>query len=212
MSLKRFGDLKPGDVLRGSQGQPVTVVNAYDEHLPEKMWEIELEDGTLIKASGNHLWYCETILDWELLSERKRTAKRALKKVLTSKSLKLLEELAVKDEIVETALADMILLLRAASFPEILPVIVRVAEALGTIGEDTFLYEDMGGELPETSEMIRKYDARLFSQQLLKLTGKRTYRAYDLVVGSIVTTNELVELMARVNVPTVRSHGEFKNA
>lgn len=33
--LKNFGDLQPGDQLIGSDGQPVTVVRAYDEHIPE---------------------------------------------------------------------------------------------------------------------------------------------------------------------------------
>lgn len=64
--LEQFGNLKPGDKLLGSDGQPVTVTNVYDKHYPVEMYEIEMEDGEVVQASGNHLWYCETTSDeWE---------------------------------------------------------------------------------------------------------------------------------------------------
>ena len=59
----KFGDLKPGDKLVGSDGEITEVVKVYDKHIPEKMYEIEMEDGEVIQASGNHLWYCETNSD-----------------------------------------------------------------------------------------------------------------------------------------------------
>lgn len=61
--IKEFGDLKPGDRIVGSDGQPITVTDVYEKHIPEKMYEIEMEDGEIIQASGNHLWYCETNSD-----------------------------------------------------------------------------------------------------------------------------------------------------
>ena len=60
---EQFGSLKPGDKLLGSDGQPVTVTNVYDKHYPREMYEIEMEDGEVVQASGNHLWYCETTSD-----------------------------------------------------------------------------------------------------------------------------------------------------
>lgn len=61
--LKEFGDLVPGDKIIGADGSPVTVTASYEKHIPEKMYEIEMEDGEVVQASGNHLWYCETELD-----------------------------------------------------------------------------------------------------------------------------------------------------
>lgn len=58
-----FGELKRGDKLVGSDGKTTTVTKVYDKHIPKKMYLIEMEDGEVIKASGNHLWYCETDLD-----------------------------------------------------------------------------------------------------------------------------------------------------
>lgn len=58
--LKNFGDLKPGDKLIGSDGKHTEVTKVYDKHIPDKMYEIEMEDGEVIQVSGNHLWYCET--------------------------------------------------------------------------------------------------------------------------------------------------------
>ena len=197
--LKNFGDLQPGDQLIGSDGQPVTVVRAYDEHIPESMWEIELEDGSLIKASGNHLWYCETRLDWELHALRKKTAKKLLKNV-TPQAIALLEESAAKENPVETRLVDMVTLLQAAGNQEYVNAIERVADAIGHVSENTMVFEDLNGEGDE-EESIRTYDARLFAQQLLKLTGKRKYKRYRLIVGSIMTTDAMMELGETVEIP-----------
>lgn len=200
--LKNFGDLQPGDQLIGSDGQPVTVVRAYDEHIPENMWEIELEDGSLIKASGNHLWYCETRLDWELHALRKRIAKKLLKNA-TPQAIALLEESAAKENPVETRLVDMVTLLQAAGNQEYVNTIERVADAIGHVSENTMVFEDLNGEGGE-EESIRTYDARLFAQQLLKLTGKRKYKHYRLIVGSVMTTDAMMELGETVEIPVTK--------
>lgn len=58
-----FGDLKPGDKLVGTDGELTEITDVYDKHLPERMYEVEMEDGEVIKASGTHLWYCESDKD-----------------------------------------------------------------------------------------------------------------------------------------------------
>ena len=58
-----FGDLRPGDKLVGSDGELTQITDVYDKHLPDKMYEIVMEDGEVVKASGEHLWYCETEID-----------------------------------------------------------------------------------------------------------------------------------------------------
>lgn len=69
-----FGDLKPGDKIVGSDGKPVTVTNAYEKHYPESMFEIEMADGEVVQASGNHMWYCETNLDKKNKDEYRKLA------------------------------------------------------------------------------------------------------------------------------------------
>ena len=81
MTLKKFGDLKPGDVIVGKNGEPTTVVEVYDEHIPERMFEIEMDNGTTIKASGNHMWYVETDFDYVYHRERRSKGKKALQNI-----------------------------------------------------------------------------------------------------------------------------------
>ena len=70
----KFGDLKPGDKIIGPNGSPVEVKNVFEKHLPKKMYEIEMEDGEKIKASGNHMWYCESNSDRMFKEGYKRLA------------------------------------------------------------------------------------------------------------------------------------------
>lgn len=73
--LEEFGNLKPGDRIVGSDGKPVTVTDVYEKHYPERMYEIKMEDGEVVQASGNHLWYCETDRDLKEKEEYERLAK-----------------------------------------------------------------------------------------------------------------------------------------
>lgn len=57
---KRLHDVKVGDKVIGSDGQPVEVTHVFDKYTPSSMYQIEMDDGQVIKCSGNHLWYCET--------------------------------------------------------------------------------------------------------------------------------------------------------
>lgn len=73
--LTTFGELKSGDKIIGADGNPVEVTAAYDKYIPEKMYEIEMEDGEVVQASGNHMWYCETPLDAQEKNEYLASAK-----------------------------------------------------------------------------------------------------------------------------------------
>lgn len=199
MTVKNFGDLEPGDFVIGSDGEPVEVVAVHDTHLPETMWEIELDDGTLVKTSGNHLWYCETKLDWELHSLRKAEAKKALKQI-TPQAVKLLEEATQKDQIVETSLIDMVTLLQATGNPLLMNTVTRIAESIGHIAENISTL-DMLDEDEIREEIVRMYDAGIFASQILALTGQRKYRKTRIIVGSVMTTDEMMELSETVEIP-----------
>lgn len=202
--LKKFGELQPGDWVEGPDGLPVQVAEAYEKHTPEEMWEIELDNGVVIKASGNHLWYCETIFDLEHHNARKSAAKKILKK-LTPEVIALLEETAAKPEIVEASLADMALLLQTATYPERAALVERVAESIGPIAEQTETFEFYdGGEEDTVDHVIHFFDAALFAQQILALTGRRKYRKVKIIVGRVLKTTAMMELMDTVDIPVSR--------
>ena len=205
MTVKEFGELQVGDFVVGSDGKPVEVLRVYDEHIPETMWELEMEDGTLISASGNHLWYCETSLDWELHRSRKIVGKK-LWRTLTKETRALLEETATKDESVETRLIDMVTLLRVSDNREFFQAVERIADAIGHVAEETSTYEDFLWDESE-EELIRTYDARLFAQQLLALSGERRYSHHKLIVGSVMTTDAMMSMGDSVEIPVTRALG-----
>jgi len=70
-----IGDLKPGDKIIGSEDEPIEVTDVYEKHFPKKMYEIEMEDGEVVQASGNHLWYSESEQDIKYKEEYLRLAK-----------------------------------------------------------------------------------------------------------------------------------------
>lgn len=204
MTIKNFGDLEPGDVILGGDGEPVTVVQAYEPHLPETMWELELENGETIKASGNHLFYVETPWDWELHGLRRKVGRKAFRK-LPKGTFELLERVAESPQEVETSLIDMVTLTQAAGDEAAVRALERIAESIGHVAENTDSYEDIStGELME-DPTIRTYDARRFAQQLLSLSSHRRYRRrWPLVVGKVVTTEQMVEMSESVEIPVLR--------
>lgn len=208
MTLKRFGDLKPGDVIVGRDGKPTTVVEAYDEHIPERMFEIEMEDGTTIKASGNHMWYVETKFDHSYHRQRRVSGRKALKEI-TSETVENLKGIATAEDEIETSLSDMVNLLDAEENNEIIQVLDRIASSLGHISENKNIYRDyLTGEEIENPTVVRHYDAKQFCQQILSLTGKRSFKKqYPLIVGQVITTEDLLDLGEDVEIPVVESRG-----
>lgn len=204
MTLKKFGDLKPGDVILGRDGKPTTVVEAYDEHIPERMFEIEMENGATIKASGNHLWYIETKFDHSYHRQRRLKGKKALEKI-TKEMIENLEGIATAEDEIETSLSDMVNLLEAEGNQAIIQSLDRIASSLGHISENKNIYRDyLTGEEMENPTAVRHYDAKQFCQQILSLTGKRKFKKkYPLIVGQVTTTESLLELGEDVELPVI---------
>lgn len=201
--LKKFGDLVPGDVIRGADGREVKVVAAYDEHVPETMYELELDSGATIKASGNHLWYVETEFDYSLHRKRRADGKRFFKNI-SKDGMELLIEQANYVDYTETALMDMVALADAVGNREATQALVRIAESMGHVAENNQALEDLeSGEVIQ-DVMVRTYDAKIFSQQILSLTGKREYKKrWPLIVGRVVTTEDIVNFYANSDIPVM---------
>lgn len=200
--IKRFGDLVPGDVIMGTNNQPVTVTRAYDEHIPETMFKLEFDDGVTIEASGNHLWYCETSIDQSLHRKRIKDGYKLFKNI-NPELVEDLETLAYSETLIETTLIDMITLMKSED-DTTTRAIVRVAESIGHIVEETTAYEDLySGKTLEKTE-LRVYDARTFAQQLLSLSNKKYRKQWPVIVGQVVTTEALSRLAISVSIPEVK--------
>jgi hypothetical protein len=65
-----MGDLKPGDLVFGRDGKPITVTGAYDVMTEHQCYEVVFSDGSSITADADHLWTVETIASRK--AERRR--------------------------------------------------------------------------------------------------------------------------------------------
>lgn len=202
--IKKFGDLVEGDIILGADGQEVRVTRAYDQHIPDKMYEIEMEDGTTIKASGNHLWYIETDIDHALHRNRRSEGKKLFKD-LSQDAMDLLIESADYETPTETALMDMVTLANAEENRDATQALVRIAESMGHVAENKTSFEDVETGEAMGSTVLRTYDAKVFSQQLLSLAGDKKHRKrWPLIVGRVVTTEELVNFYSDAEIPVMR--------
>lgn len=205
MEIKRFGDLQEGDVILGPDGEHLTVSRAYEEHIPESMFELTAENGEVIEASGSHLWYVESEFDVSFHRERLKTAKKVLRK-LPSEMIELLEEYS-QDRDDELAMSMGVLLEKLAleDSHEGFNVVMRVAESLGPIEELSYTGVDLGDSTQIEGNDVPIYDGRLMAQQLLSLTGPRKYRKkWPVIVGRVIRTEEIAELGCEVSIPHLR--------
>ena len=131
--VKRFGDLEVGDEIPDDNDDWETVVEVYDEHLPESMYEVTTDEGQVVEVSGNHLWYVETSLDRSLHAHRLKNSAKVLQRCLSEEVVEAFEMIATDDDneyLIETMLKDMIELSESRD-PELLGVFSRIAESVG---------------------------------------------------------------------------------
>lgn len=202
MTIKDFGDLQPGDVIAGSDGQPTQVVSAYDVHVPQTMYRIEFEEGKVIEASGNHLWYVETSLARSLHRGRVKNASNLLKKVLVGKILEDALVIADMDEAAEMSLSDLTNVF--GDSPEMVTVLSRVAASVGHVSEENTTHQDMFTEEVVSIHTLRQYDARRVMQQLLALAFRKYRKKWPIVVGEVMTTEDMANLSLVTSIPDVR--------
>lgn len=200
-----FGELSEGDKIMGSNGEWVTITKAYKNHIPQRSYEIGMEDGTVITASGNHLWYIETDMDKSLHSARIRESKKILKGLI-KEEIALLESYAFNDTKIgfDLSFKDAVDTLDANKNRSLQFLIKRVLESIGPISENNYHQVDIETMKDSGQVKVQGYDAQKFAQQVLSLTGKRTYtKKWPVIVGRVVTTDELVYLAHQADIPTV---------
>lgn len=190
IEIIRFGELKEGDVLVGSQGR-TTVVEGFDTHNPETMYQLETDSGIVLEVSGNHLLYVVTSNDRDLHRKRLADGKK-LGKTISSESIETLEELAEGDGEKHGMIAEFESFIEPKS-DELRAMLLRVAEAIGPVSESQLYVDDLGGaEAPLFSATIQNYSRRIFAQQLLSVLNIGSARKHwPTVVGTVMTAEML---------------------
>lgn len=203
MKVVRFGELKPGDVIKGPNG-PVRVTEAYDEHMPTDMYEVSTDSGLVTEASGSHLWYVVTKLDKELHGSRLAEG-RKLKSHLGPQGMEFLKGLAWDENLNPVPLAKFIELCFAPESQELELVqsaSARIALSLGPVLEENVSYRDIESQELHQSTTIPHYDLRQLARQLLSLLGDRKSRkSWPVKVGRVVTTRTLANMDGPVHIP-----------
>lgn len=190
IELIRFGDLQEGDVLIGSQGR-TTVIQGFEEHMPESMYLIETDSGIELEVSGNHLFYVITASDRDLHKERLAQGKR-LGKSISAESIRELESLAQGDDEGFGFIAEFENFILPNS-DELRMALIRVGESLGPVAESNLFVDDLGGaEAPLFHGTIPNYNRRAFAQQLLSVFNiGKARKIWPTIVGTVMTAEEL---------------------
>lgn len=200
--IVRFGDLQPGDKVFTPDGKPV-VIETFDAHMPERMFEIEFDDGTVLNVSGNHLWYVEHDADVQDFARRCRLSKRALRKVLSADTVTALEALAGEPQEKVMSLTDFLGLLTVNPSDQLVSVVARIAESVGVVEEHTYTVQDFETGTDRGSTMIEMYSSARLAQQTLLLYNRRKYQAEygKIYKGKVVKTTQLVHMYDMVSIP-----------
>lgn len=192
--IKTFETLERGDLLEGANGDSVEITKVYPRHVPDRMFELVLEDGRSVQAGGTHLWYVITDEDWSMMSQRKSILRAGVKK-LPKAMQGLLSELASNEEHLESSFNDFLEILLVDHDSDFGRAIERVFESLGPIVEEKHELRDLMTDEVIEERTIPVYDSTLVSQQILSFAKKeKWHRRVDPLVGSVVTSEQLIEL------------------
>ena len=59
--FKKVGDIRVGDIVFGSNGEPTTITGVFPQKEQKQIYLITLKDGRTIKCSGDHIWHAANI-------------------------------------------------------------------------------------------------------------------------------------------------------
>lgn len=192
--VSRFGDLKAGDRIPDERGEPVVVSRVYGEHVPESAYEFQTSlNGARgsFTAGGNHLFYVETDVDRDYHRTRVRRARRALRGFRRSGELfDVWAETATArpGDLGDTALSVAVADVASAEGSDrsaVADVLVRAAASIGHVVETTI----------EDGSVVRGYDSVALARQVLALASRRWARKWPVVVGRVVDSAGLADLL-----------------
>lgn len=188
-----FGDLVPGDKIIGANGEPVTVTATYEKHIPKDMYELEMEDGEVVQASGNHLWYCESSVDEKHKKEYLRLAKAFFENEVIPEPLEEDELFPIQDIIqIFGDEVDTILFIEKA------------AKSLGYSSYTPHLMYDDKMKVAGRKEAIFNYSYNDLISFLISMKKAVLDNQGYFYFGEVRTTNEIFSLIEKgdkINIP-----------
>lgn len=188
-----FGDLVPGDKIIGANGNPVTVTATYEKHIPKDMYELEMEDGEVVQASGNHLWYCESSVDEKHKKEYLRLAKAFFENKVIPEPLEEDELFPIQDIIqIFGDEVDTILFIEKAS------------KSLGYSSYTPHLMYDDKMKVAGRKEAIFNYSYNDLISFLISMKKAVLDNQGYFYFGEVRTTNEIFSLIEKgdkINIP-----------
>ena len=201
-----FGELQVGDSIPGLNGN-VVVTKTYDTHIPETMFELTFDNSESIQASGNHLWYIETKLDRDLHKRRVKDGRKIFKNVPKHIVDEMKKVLLIQDR-TEIGLSDVVNLLEANDNLEMMRALIRIAESIGPVAEENKNIEDLETQNIIQNKTIYLYDGHQFMQQILAFCDKVFEKQYPIIVGRVVSTEEIFRLSetTEIHIPEIEKN------
>lgn len=199
--LVTMGDLRAGDYIPGVEGK-VMVSRVHEKHIPERMYRLTFDDKGVektIEASGNHLWYVETSVDRSLHRKRCREGKKIFRNLPDRIVIEMLKILEI-DERTEIGLSDMVNLLEAHNNKPMIDHLVRIAESIGPVADETRQAEDLETGNIMKEQKLRLYDGHQFVRQVMSFTDRKYRKMYPIIVGRVVTTEEMLLIYETIEV------------
>lgn len=198
---KTMGELKEGDIIKSPTG-PTEVRRAYDEHIPERMFEVEDDNGNIGQFSGNHLFYIETEIDRSNHSRRIVESRKVLKKIEKSKIQEMRDYVATHNaDDHDMSLSEIIDHMGLKKDQDVVNTLQRIAASVGTVAEDNYevreLYDMAEQEGVLVNKTIQKYSQKEVFDQILSIIDKKKR---NIIVGRVVNTITMLEEMESQNI------------
>lgn len=198
---KTMGELKEGDIIKSPMG-PTEVRRAYDEHIPERMFEVEDDNGSIGQFSGNHLFYIETEIDRSNHSRRIVEARKVLKMIEKSKIQEMRDYVSTHNaDDHDMSLSEIIDYTGLNKSQDLLNTLQRIAASVGPVAEDNYevreLYDMAEQEGVLVNKTIQKYSQKEVFDQILSIIDKKKR---NIIVGRVVNTITMLEEMGSQNI------------
>lgn len=187
-------ELKVGDKLVGPDDTVTTIKTVYDEHIPDRMYSIEMEDGEVIECSGTHLWYTETKSD----KKNRRRYRKLAKAYFKNNELPELE--TVNGDSMISAYPIEIMMDKLSNDEDEREFIKLVCESLGPTYSTPMEHYDNYFEIIE-EELIYSYSyndiIKFLTNMKLSVMNNEGYFFF----GKVRSTDEIFNTYEEVNIP-----------
>lgn len=187
-----MNDLNVGDMIVGPDGKATSITDVYDVHIPDRMYELTMQNGEVIKCSGNHLWYSESDSDRK---GRRRYAKLA-KRYFTKNKIPQIDK-----QYPEVSLEVMVELLGGEKWEN--EFITKVCQSQGPVSmvPQEYYEDDLSSPVAKNTTYLFSYnDVILFLKRMRDRVILRKSEYF--YFGKVRTTDDIFSIIdENINIP-----------